>query len=286
MSSPMPEEPRALPPLPKHIGVLRDADAARLRRFGSDVWENPRIECKTCNKQKTFKARQGDQIVEYRCNCTTQWMLFRWLLNSGINYRYQTLTWDDATQVPKPVLEQVLTYAGNWRAMRTRGLGMTLWSTGFGTGKTMLATLVLKAIIAEGGEGYFCTFTQMLDMFASTWRDKEEREWFSRRVSGAGFLVVDDIGKESKAKGMESMVDPMVDGLIRRRVSASLPTIVTTNYTPDDLHQRYGSNVLSLLSEVNAPVEVPGTDFRTGGGLAQRSIAEATQGLARPIMVG
>lgn len=285
MSAPMPEL-RPLPDLPKHIGVLRDADASRLRRFGSDVWESPRTECKTCNRTETFMAREGDQTVQYKCNCLTQWMLFRWLLNSGINYRYQTLTWDDATQVPHEILNQVATYSVNWRAMRTRGIGMTLWSSGYGTGKTMLATLVLKGIIADGGDVYFSTFTQMLDMFASTWRDKEEREWFSRRVSGAGFLVIDDIGKESKARGVEAMVDPMVDNLIRRRVSASLPTIVTTNKTPEDMHQRYGGNILSLLSEVNVQIEVPGIDFRTGGGLVQRTMTEATQGLTRPITLG
>ena len=99
----------------------------------------------------------------------------------------------------------------------------------------------------------------MLDMYQSTWRDKEEKAWFDRRVRNVQFLVIDDIGKEGPQRSRD-VSESMVDAVIRARNAASLPTIITTNLSPEEVDQGY--SVASLLAGTVKPVHVVGQDYR------------------------
>ena len=274
--------PLQLPPLPKGYRTLTDPEVDRLRKQTPDLWANPHKTCITCNKQPTFQARYQGQVVEMTCDCVNQWKLNRWLLNAGVDTQYQRLCWEDAAGIKGEVQAAVLAYVDRATQNMSQGHGLTLWSPNTGTGKTMLASLILKTLLAAGVDGYFTQFNEMLDFFTATWRDADERAWFTRKVRNAGVLVVDDIGRENK--GRDSVSEAMFDTVIRARVAASRPTIITTNYTPDQLRSGYGENVLSLLSEVNIGVEVSGMNYRPTK--YTQTAADGAAGVVRPLVVG
>jgi len=273
----------ALPPPPPGLRSLTDPEADRLRQQYPDLWANPNKTCLTCNKVGSFKARILGEVVDVACDCVTQWKMHRWMLNAGIGLHYQRLSWDDATGVATDVQMVVMDYVANSHANLASGNGLTLWSPDMGTGKTLLATLLVKELLARGHDAFYVQFNEMLDFFTATWRDADERAWFTRKVRNAGVLGVDDMGRENK--GRSEMAEAMFDTVIRARGAADRPTIITTNYDPAQMKSGYGANIHSLLSESNVNIEVSGRDFRPD--VRAKVLRDEKDGiLTYPILVG
>jgi DNA replication protein DnaC len=269
---------KQLSPNPDACRLLSDAEMARLKSSDLTHWPNPDHGCLTCGDHKVFTTPSGEQ---YECDCMQQWILYHWLLNAGIVKEYQRLSWADLTQVKEEAQLAVIKWVENLEYNVRVGRGLILWSGGTGTGKTLLATLALKRVLSEGYDGYFTTFIEMISTFTAGWRDEDERSWFIKRIRNVPILVVDDIGKE--AKGASNMVDSMFDMVMRYRVSAGLPTIITTNLEPSDIKSGYGRFVMSLLSEQCELVEVPGSDYR--GVKSEEKKQEAIEQTVRPLVV-
>lgn len=265
-----------LPPIPPTVRILSDEESDRLKRLNPGLWADPETKCLTCFKKGAFKARSGDQV---ECNCAEQWVLHRFLLNAGIGLHYQRLDWDDLDpQVSAAIQVAVLEYADSAQQFINAGLGMIISGTP-GTGKTLLAVLLLKALLKQGYDGYFTQFNQMLDDYSSGWRDRSDKDWFLRRVTNAGVLVIDDIGRESK--GRENVTTPMFDQVIRSRVANARPTIITTNFTKEEMQSGYGPNVMSLLAERSIDHTLNGLDYRPRAN--ERTVDEIKSGVARPM---
>ena len=254
----------SLPPNPDACLPLGEEDFARLKDLhGASLWTVPFKGCPTCGDKRWFARRKhgGGDVDLYDCDCEQQWLLYLWLLNAGIGTSYQRLCLDDVPDDRLKSVMEALDYMADDRIQGNLrlGLGLMLWSESRGTGKTLVSTLVLKKVLAAGYDGFFTTFSDMLDMYQSTWRDPEQKRWFDRKVRNVSFLVIDDIGKEGQTRS-RSVTESMVDSVIRARNSAALPTIITTNFTPDQIDQGY--SVASLLAGTVKPIEIVGADFR------------------------
>lgn len=306
----------------EEVPVLKDEDSKRLMREMPNLPKSP-DQCITCKGKKTFKwymyaakehydedisienlDRGYMDIVDFECPCENQWVLNRYLHHCGIGINYQRLMWIDlAVGLPKAVRE----YKNNAESYLDNGLGITLVGT-MGTGKSMIANLLLKDFIAIGYDGYFTTFAGLLEKFRSGFTSQEEKAWFFRRIRNAKILIIDDIGKEQQQaifRGKDAtnaarddreinsdasiihtataFAEAQLDEIVRYRVSQALPTLMTTNYSLDLLSQKYGDNIVSLMTETNEVVEFQGKDFRD---LAkEKRKLEARAGLTRPIVL-
>jgi DNA replication protein DnaC len=271
---------------------LSDPDFARLKATRPRLWTDPKKSCLTCLKRKglqdsqTYRwyaddeaGRRTDEIVTYECNCQQQWLMHLWFLNAGIPLSYQRLGWDDVKAVPQHIVEQVMDYALQAASNIAAGRNLILWSKGPGTGKTLLLALLCKFLMANGFQAHFSQFNDVIDLFTSTWRDKDEKEYWTRRVRNVDVLAMDDMGKENK--GRIDVVEDMVDRIIRSRVSDAAPTIITSNRSPEEIQQGYGVYAMSLLSESAHFIEVTGADYRPVR--SELSRQEADLHLARPI---
>jgi DNA replication protein DnaC len=286
--------------LPEAIRTLSNADFDRLQReFGKALVTSP-DQCATCGGTGTFcwYARAADghhedpnEIGDFKCPCTDQWILSLFLFNCGIKNKYQRFDWHDLdTKVLPPAIHD---YLKNARHIIDAGLGLVLYGPK-GTGKTLLAALLLKALIARGHHGYFTTYSDLIQRFHEGRFDREEREWFLRRVNHASVLVIDDIGREQVRRTLEKSAGGTVDSLqataeflfedvIRHRVAMASPTFVTSNLALSDLASKYGGNVMSLLDEQALPVELAGDDWRIPS--RERAEQEVHAGLRRPVVL-
>jgi DNA replication protein DnaC len=223
---------------------------------------------------------QGTEIVEYKCPCEEQFLLNRWLLNSGVDLRHQRQSWRDATGVGSAVFTKLYDYTDNVDQYVGAGIGLMMHGMN-GTGKTMMANLVLKRLLLDGRDCFFTTFGDLLDSFTAGWRNEDDKVWFETRIRHAGILVIDDIGKEHT--GRHQVAESTFDLVLRARVGADRPTLVTTNYTPEEVRQNYAISALSLLRECSLFVEFAGIDYREE--LARQRIDEALRGITRPVVL-
>lgn len=269
-----------LEPNPPCIRPLHDVDIERLLRHNPQLPMRER-DCPTCEGAGTFRwYADNREIVDYTCSCLDQIYLHHWLLNAGIGLNYQRLGWGDAIDVEAAPLGAVLDYARQIDAYAKRGIGLVFYGDR-GTGKSLLASLLIKRLISEGHAGYFATFQELLDLFTSTWSDDQEKRWFERRIISAEILVIDDMAREYA--GRLGVAGPLVDHVLRTRVAHQRPTIITTNKTLDELGELYSLNALSLLTGCSLVVEFRGADYRTEH--LERDRREIRERLIRPLML-
>ena len=275
----------SLPPIPGHIRPLRDAQ--RKAMAGRYTAYSP-SNCVTCRGQRTFLWKDpvtGDPAT-YDCPCADQFLLYEWLCHCGIPANYQRLGWADVIDVTPKVLGGLGEYFDHRNAFIRAGFGVILHGEARGTGKTMLAMLLLKQLIADGIEVYATTFSAMVEAFSQGWQDREQSRWFDTTVRNAPVLYLDDLGreykgKEQRMKGIDSVGERMLEEVVRQRVSRDQPTMLTTNLSRDDIFAGYGGHTTSLLSECSKFIEVTGMDRRDE--VNERRTREIMQGLTRPV---
>jgi DNA replication protein DnaC len=239
-------------------------------------------DCLTCGGRGFYRGYDdGNQIVEKSCDCVTQFKLHRQLLNAGISLQYQRLGWMDCHAVEDGAMTVVMDYFQHAEGYVRAGIGLLLHGEK-GTGKTLLVSLLLKRLLSDGYDVQMITFQELIDVYTQSWRDPEEKLWFDKRVRNAGVLGIDDIGREHK--GRMEIVESMFDHIIRARIAAARPTLITTNQSRDKFLTFYQSNIMSLLDEGSIKYCFTGDDYRPS--LLERRTNEARAGISRPIVLG
>lgn len=281
-----------LPALPPTVRTLTTAESDRLKKTYSSLYTIDN--CVTCKGKKQFvwyTDESRNDTTDWECDCAAQWILHRFYLNSGIGLTYQRYSWTDARYVSSDNLERVIDYLNSAEDFVDAGYGLLL-SGMKGTGKSLIAANVGKNLLLRGYGLMYLTFSSLLSSLTAGWNDEEDREWFVKRVRNAKVLVVDDIGREHRQRITDkggtrevrtTISESAIDEVLRHRVASSLPTIITTNMSEDELRSGYGGNVMSLMAERSKVVEFQGEDFRPRAN--QRVEQEAKAGLRRPVML-
>ena len=272
-----------LPDPPDACRPLNDVDFARLKKAKPGIWSDWHKRCITCSKQGWFRTRdpRTGEIVEYECNCLNQWLMHIWLANAGIGLSFQRLGWGHAKSVPDEARKTALSYCMKAEANLRVGRGMIFYSQDKGTGKTLLSSLLAKQMLADGHDVHFIQFNELLDSYQNSWRDRDLQVWFAQRIRNAKFLVIDDVGRENK--GRIGVVESMFDTVVRARSAEALPTIITSNITPENMRVDYGDNIASLLTESYSLVKVDGPDYRPI--VRANHEADAEEDLSYPVIV-
>lgn len=133
--------------------------------------------------------------------------------------------------------------------------GITLWGS-VGAGKTYLACAVLAEVLRLGHRGYFTTEDRIFDRFKENWGAPEEEIRFLLTLQRRRFLVVDDLG----IRRPSDYVSDRYEAIINARYAHGLPTILTSNRTPEQLSAAY-ERQMSRLSG-NWALKVVGPDMR------------------------
>lgn len=254
--------------------IISDEDRARLLR------ENPHLKpsyhdyCPTCDKTGSYFWHG----VEYQCDCETQLGLHMQYLLAGIGTTYQRLDWTDFEGDDK-LVQQLTRYGEKHKFYVRRGMGLFLTGD-FGTGKTMLANLMLKEFVKLGYTCFATTFANTIDMFTAGWRAASEQRRFQDKFVGSEILLLDDVGRERL--GVANLNETTFDSILRTRVQYGRPTFITTNMTLVEIKEGYGSAVLSLLQENSIVFNVKGTDYRPKANARTRE--ETGKGEVRPIV--
>lgn len=255
--------------------ILRDEDAERLYESRPELRAGPSEYCPTCRKTGTYRW----QGAEHDCDCVRQLQLAKHYSAAGIGVTYQRQDWTDVQQSVIDEVTPLMRYLENHQNYIARGIGLLMHGP-VGTGKTMVATLLLKDLLKLGYTGFSTTFARTINAFTSTFRSNEEKRWFADKFMYSQVLLLDDLGRELRSVH-SNLPQSTFDLILRTRVQEGRPTLLTTNCTPAELETGYGAAVLSMLKEQSLLLEFSGTDFRPQ--VNQRTLAEVEAGEVRPL---
>ncbi len=276
-----------LKPVPDFIGMLTDSEYNRLATMSTVRLPSPPRRCDTCRGTKTFKSwdSEGKELVEYRCDCKSQYRAALEMISRGIDGDYQRLDWYDLTDIDTEAMVGVEEYLTYHEAYISQGIGLSIHGNP-GTGKSLLAYLVSKRLIEKGYDLYFAQHNHMLDTYKAGWKTKEIEDFFRERYYRSKILIIDDFGTEQYAQGRGTN-ETLLDQVLRTRAANNLPTILTTNLPAESLdpqaaNSRYDVRIRSLLSGKNVTIKVRGKDFRPKR--VRKQMEEARQGIRRPVV--
>jgi DNA replication protein DnaC len=222
--------------------------------------------CPTCGSSRldvdedNYGWEEGTYLldgVEHRCDCQTQLDLFIHYTLANIGDQYQRLNWKDfsGSQAAK---DAVALYLDKWEKAKLNGMGLEFSSPNLGVGKTFAATTIAKELIKKGERVYFLPFLEVVEILAHS-KDRSPQE---TRLRDTPVLVLDEVVPAITAAQRELFASKFEE-VIRHRTNYNLVTIMTTNLTPDELHDEY-PRAYSLLAAKQIRIEMKGQDARQG----------------------
>jgi DNA replication protein DnaC len=118
-----------------------------------------------------------------------------------------------------------------------------------GNGKSHLAASVCHVIQERGYIPVFQTMPELLERIRSTFRGKAESEKeIMDALRDCDLLVLDDIGAEKVTDWVLEVLFRIIDGRYRQKK----PTLLTTNFSPQELLKRFMPNNPNSEQEITA----------------------------------
>lgn len=150
-------------------------------------------------------------------------------------------------------------YVNNIHDMFSDCVNLTFYGSN-GSGKTFLTSLILKNAYYFRYTAKRITLKRYIDLKFMPSDQKDDAVWEEiRTVDNSEFLVVDEVGKEPNTKNDGNI--SVFEELLKYREEKGFPTILCTNLTLENLKEKYGSTVHSLVTQ-SVCLEMDGGDMR------------------------
>lgn len=225
-----------------------------------------RPNCEICNDTGYVGATPCDCLTE-ECRLE-QTKELSYLLNTGkndfstFNYNYYSAKTDDRygfspRENMKYIYDRCMEFAVNFGKKKENLLLMG----GTGLGKTFLSGCIAKVVAMNGFSVVYDTAVHIIscmerDKFGNS--QNEENAFQLRRISSCDLLIIDDLGSEMQT----SFTISAVYTILNDRIMSNSPMIVNTNLMPDEIGDRYNSQIESRLMGGFSPLNFFGTDIR------------------------
>lgn len=136
-----------------------------------------------------------------------------------------------------------------------------------GTGKTHLMALYAQHLILYQGENLVWwdttgLFTSLKNNFNKKYQEdgNDSNEEIMKRAIRASWLFLDDLGREKSSDWTHEVLFHIVNS---RYANNRNTIVVTSNYSPPQLAERIGDQIISRLIEMcGEPIKITGADWR------------------------
>ncbi len=144
-------------------------------------------------------------------------------------------------------------FAENYTHKTTRGLYLFGHA---GSGKTHLAAAIGNQLLQKA-DIKFITAPELLLEIRKTF-NTPVNDGLLDKLSQTRLLIIDDLGSEKPTEWVQETLFVLID----RRYTHFLPTVITSNYSLDQLKDRLGYRTASRIAEVSEMVELRASDYR------------------------
>lgn len=146
-------------------------------------------------------------------------------------------------------------YAANFQ----RGASNLMFMGSTGLGKTHLSLAIANVVINKGYSVVYGTAQNILsDLQNENFGRTDSIRYYERAVLNCDLLIIDDLGTEFKS----AYTVACLFNIINSRLSAKLPTIISTNFTFDELEEKYDQRITSRITGEYKPLILFGNDIR------------------------
>ncbi len=176
----------------------------------------------------------------------------------GMGKRYWNANLSD---LKEEQLEPIQPYLDKLKGAIYKGVGIFLWGKN-STGKTHIAAALCKHVWEEYRvASYFITAVDLYEAWKKDYpATPESGDSVLERAANIRFLVLDDLGREYRTHSGFSEVQ--FGALLRGRSKERKTTILTTNLTPKEFSEVYGTAAGELAKECLHIIRLDGMNHR------------------------
>lgn len=157
-----------------------------------------------------------------------------------------------------PYQKKVLAYYAQMENFIDQGLGLFLFSEQNQTGKTSIASALLKRAIRLRKTVYFTEAGSLKNALTRN-ESFEPDMMLEQRVKSVDVLAIDDLGKEYRTSS--GYAENIFENIIRYRVQGRKATLITTNILPKEIENTYSASLAALLKGTLIILEVSGYNW-------------------------
>lgn len=215
----------------------------------------PEYDCKLCND--TGFTKNGEKCSCY--NLALKKITFDALgIENPSLPSFEKSKYEDKNGLKK-IYDKIKVYCEKFTPSTAKNIVI---SGDVGTGKSFLAGAIVTQVEKAGYNPIFITAQNLNNVFLKYHTAPiDEKSFYSSLLCDCDLLVIDDLGCEPPFKNVTNEYLLMV---LCERTAKSLPTIITTNLSQNQLLDRYGDRVLSRLNDKRRGsfIEIKGEDLR------------------------
>lgn len=232
----------------------------------SKFWYNRLTKrCNICN---------GKGIIEFKdkkpqeCTCAKQVRVNTLLCSWGVPRKYLQENWQWNTIIEKPFVKKCKQYADEFENNYLDNIGMFLYG-GQGRGKSTMEVLIAKDIAKkinpDTGKNYtiaFCIYEDLIQLSFQRMKDNKAFDKFNILTLNPDLLIIDNLGSETGIDSDSGHNKRLLETILRNRIDKCMPTIISSNYTLDEIKNVYCDTIHDLIQENCIIVNVFGDNFR------------------------
>lgn len=239
------QDPEAVRSIAERLLAALDTDDARKKRMEDDAVP----ECKLCGGlgfmeiKRAAPKNYGPQMSE--CECAIE---RRAILRLPLIYRSA-----DLLDLSKAKQEGIL----NWFKRPSIGLVLTGKP---GRGKTYAAAAIVKTLLLVRQDAYFVRNFDFLATVRASYREERGESEYFDSLNEHRFLVLDD----AACGGLSDFERRIINEFLDLRANAGLHTIVTTNFSLEEIAAKVDDRLASRLQAYEWFL-FEGKDWRANG---------------------
>jgi DNA replication protein DnaC len=232
------------------------------------IWQNRIVrQCKLCNGIGSIDLSNSNKAV--MCECQQKALTNSYLVASGVPRKYIDATWDwDVLNNNRESTEKMKCYIEDFINNYKKGKGVYLYGRQ-GRGKSLLESLaardVVKLINPDTNSYFkigFIIFEDMIKISHESRNEFSSRKKYLYLIENTDLLIMDNIGSETGTQGHNTKV---LQYILRKRDNSCLPTIISSNYTPEKIKEAYSDTVHDFIIQNCDLILVEGENFRQKG---------------------
>ena len=194
----------------------------------------------------------------------------KWKLNDGTHQHMRLYTYTPSNKSQQEALQAAKMLTDVWKDGIVAG-GFWLHSRQFGVGKTHLAYSILWVAANLGFSVAVWDEVTLLAKIKATYGENNGKSWSEdsllTEMATAKVVAWDDMGRAHVRTQSLPWYQAIVYNVLNARYDAQLPTIITSNLTPNDLRDRIGGASYSRLRGLAPiPIQLIGNDYRMRSG--------------------
>lgn len=160
---------------------------------------------------------------------------------------------------PRFKAEKILSSCSKYAINFNHSSSNLLFMGSTGLGKTHLSLSIANVVINKGYSVIYGTAQNILsDLQNENFGRADNIRYYERAVLNCDLLIIDDLGTEFR----NNYTVACLFNIINTRLSAKLPTIISTNYTFDELEEKYDQRITSRITGEYKPLVLFGSDIR------------------------